>query len=112
MKKIVSTALFALFMASAIAGFSQEPKDTVKVGEGIDRTAKKVGKATAKTAKKVGNATASTASKAASKVADKTYKGKSGPAGQTIYIDKYSKYYYVDSKGRKVYLTEAELKEK
>lgn len=64
------------------------------------------------TAKKIGNKTASIAVKGAKKITDKTYKGKEGPGGQTVYIDKNDKKYYVDEKGKKVYLTPAEIHDK
>ena len=64
------------------------------------------------TAKKIGNKTASIAVKGAKKITDKTYKGKEGPGGQTVYIDKHDKKYYVDEKGKKVYLTPAEIHDK
>jgi hypothetical protein len=64
------------------------------------------------TAKKVGNKTASIASNGKSAVVDKVYKGKMGPAGQTIYIDGSSKYYYVDEKGKKVYVPKSSLQDK
>lgn len=83
-----------------------------KVGDGTERTAKKVGNGTEKTAKKVGNKTAEVASEGASKVSDKTFAGKVAPGGETVYIDKNSKYYYVNSKGRHVYVTKAQLKDK
>jgi len=112
MKKIIGLLIFASLISFANTGFAQKKKDTLKIGEGIDRTAKKVGNATASTAKKVGNGTASTASKLASKVTDKVYKDKVGPDGQKIYIDNHAKYYYVDDKGKKIYVLEAELKDK
>jgi len=65
-----------------------------------------------KGAKAVGNKTAEVASKGKSAVVDQVYKDKVGPAGQTIYIDNHSKYYWIDKKGHKNYVTEAELKQK
>jgi hypothetical protein len=73
---------------------------------------KKTGKAIGNTASKVGNKTAEIASKGASAVADQKYDKKVGPRGQTIYIDKNSAYYYVNKKGRHVYVREADLKAK
>ena len=65
------------------------------------------------TAKKVGNKTAELASKGKSSVVDEVYKNKIGPAGQSpIYIDHSSKYYYVDNKGKKVYVPKSSLKDK
>ncbi|HCN83496.1 MAG TPA: hypothetical protein DIT07_07705 [Sphingobacteriaceae bacterium] len=112
MKKLIAIAFCASLICLAGSGLAQTKKDNIKIGEGIDRTAKKAAHATASTAKKVGNGTASTASKLASKVTDKVYKDKVGPEGQKIYIDSHARYYYVDSKGRKVYMREAELKDK
>jgi len=64
-------------------------------------------------AKKVGNQTAQTTVKGKSAVVDEVYKNKMGPAGQSpIYIDHNSKYYYVDEKGKKVYVSKASLKDK
>jgi hypothetical protein len=84
----------AITVASVLAG-----NDTK--AQGIDSTAKKVG-----------HKTASIAVKGASKVTDKTYKGKEGPGGQTVYIDKQDKKYYVDEKGKKVYLKPSEIHDK
>lgn len=64
------------------------------------------------TARKIGNKTASVAVKGAMKITDKTYKGKEGPGGQTVYIDKNDKKYYVDDKGKKVYLKASEIRDK
>jgi len=98
MKKIIGMALILLFIGLAPAAQSQ--------------TVKKTTHEVKKGAKKVGNKTAELASKGKSKVVDQTYKDKVGPDGQTIYIDGDSKYYWVDKKGHKQYVTEAELKAK
>lgn len=90
------TGLFVAAITVASALFSQQ-----SMAQGIDSTAKKVG-----------NKTASIAVKGASKVTDKTYKGKVGPGGQTVYIDKHDKKYYVDEKGKKVYLKPSEIHDK
>lgn len=98
MKKIIGISLIAVCMSMAHTGEAQ----TVKKVE------HKVGHA----AKKTGQKTAELASKGKSKVWDKTYKDKVGPNGETIYIDKHSKYYWVDKKGHKQYVEETELKDK
>lgn len=98
MKKIIGMALFVLFIGLAPASQAQVVKKTT--------TSVKKG------AKKVGHKTAELASKGKSKVVDQTYKDKVGPDGQTIYIDGDSKYYWVDKKGHKQFVTEAELKPK
>ena len=74
----------------------------------VDTVIKKVGK----TGKKVGQKTASVAVKGASHITDKVYKGKEGPDGQTVYIDKMDRKYYVDDKGKKVYLKKSEIRDK
>jgi len=74
----------------------------------VDTVIKKVGN----TGKKVGHKTASVAVKGASKITDKTYKGKQGPNGETVYIDKMDRKYIVDDKGKKVYLKKSEISDK
>ena len=65
------------------------------------------------TVKKVENKTSELASKGKSAVVDEVYKNKIGPQGQApIYIDHNSKYYYVDKKGKKVYVPKSSLKDK
>ena len=64
------------------------------------------------TAKKVGNATASTAVKGTSAITDKIYRGKEGPNGETVYINKYDHKYIVNKKGKKVYLKASQIRDK
>jgi hypothetical protein len=64
------------------------------------------------TAKKVGNKTASIAVKGASTITDKTFKGKEGPNGETVYIDRKDRKYIVDGKGKKVYLKKSQIHDK
>lgn len=61
---------------------------------------------------KIGNKTAEIAVKGASTVADKKYATKAGPKGETIYINNKSQYYYVDDRGKKVYVSKSKLKNK
>ena len=105
MKKIAGIIAVSAMTLLAFPSLAQE-KTTV--GQDLKNAGKDVGKAGIK----VGNKTAEVASKGASKVADKTYKDKVGPGGETIYIDKHSKYYYVDGKGHHVYVKEDELMNK
>jgi len=63
-------------------------------------------------AKAVGHKTSEIAAKSKAAIVDKKYKGKQGPGGQTVYIDKYSHYYYVNSKGHKYYLKKSQLRNK
>ena len=99
MKKIMSICLITFFLGYASTAVAQEE----------DKSAKKEVK---KGAKKVGNKTAEVASKGKAKVTDERHKDKVGPNGETIYIDNHAKYYWVDKKGRRHYVTEAQLKNK
>ena len=100
MKKII-VLLAVIFFGLTLPAMAQ---DTSK--------AKKAELAVKKGAKKVGNKTAEVASKGKSRVTDKVYKGKVAPGGETVYIDDHSRYYWVDKKGHRQYVTEAELKNK
>lgn len=61
---------------------------------------------------KVGNKTAEIAVKGAATVADKKYDDKVGPGGQTIYIDGKSRYFYINDRGKRVYVDKKNLKDK
>jgi len=61
-------------------------------------------------AKVVGHKTSEIAAKSKAAIVDRKYDGKKGPGGQTVYIDKYSHYYYVNSKGHKYYLKKSQLR--
>ncbi|WP_143307990.1 hypothetical protein [Chitinophaga vietnamensis] len=64
------------------------------------------------TLKKIGHKTASIAVKGTSAVTDKIYKGKEGPNGETVYIDKKDRKFIVDGKGKKVYLKKSQIHDK
>ena len=87
-------------------------KTAKKVGNATAGAAKDVGNATATGAKKVGNKTSELAVKGAAAVTDKKYDGKAGPGNENVYIDGQARYYYVNKSGKKVYVTQAELKTK
>jgi hypothetical protein len=113
MKNVIKVALLAAGLFVAADTQAQVVK---KTGKAISKGAKAVGntaedgaKAVGKGAKKGARKTAEVASKGKSAVVDKKYDSKVGPQGQTIYIDKNSAYYYVNSKGRHVYVKEVNL---
>ena|ERR1700761_3104064 len=98
MKTIIKSALFAaavLFATQSMAGTIKS--DTTRVG---------------KVTRKVGHQVSNTAANTASHVVDKKYAGKCGPNGETVYINKYSHYYYIDKKGHRVYVKKDELMDK
>ena len=103
MKNILRTLALAAAVTCSTAAFAQEKKDTLKIDP--DKKIKK-------TAKTVGNKTAEVAVKGASTIVDKTYKDMVGPNGQKIYIDNKSRYYYVDERGAKIYVSKSQLKAK
>jgi len=65
-----------------------------------------------KIADTVSNRAKEAAAKSAATIVDKVYADKTGPGGETIYIDKHAKYYYINSEGEKVYITKSKMKEK
>lgn len=75
-------------------------------------TTKKVTPTLKEDAVKVGNKTAELASKGKNAITDKIYKDKEGPNGETIYINKHSKYYWIDKKGHKVPISKNKLQNK
>lgn len=101
MKKLLIIAASAAILSFSSYAAQAQERDTAS-------TSYKVKKG----ARKAGDKTAETAAKGAAKVKDKTYVDKVGPDGQTIYIDKHSKYYWINKKGAKVYVTKMELKDK
>ena len=102
MKKIFGVGLMTLFLGLATSAVAQDK----------DQDDNSVKKEVKKAAKKVTNKTAEVASKGKAKVTDERHKDKVGPNGETIYIDNHAKYYWVDKKGRRHYVTEAQLKAK
>jgi hypothetical protein len=103
MKSFFKAICFILMMGISISVIGQEKKDTLKINP--DPKIKKA-------AKKAGNKTAELAAKGAASVADQVYKDKVGPAGHKVYIDNHSRYYYINEKGRKVYIAKSRLKDK
>ncbi|HEX2607864.1 MAG TPA: hypothetical protein VHK91_10810 [Flavisolibacter sp.] len=76
------------------------------------QTVKKVTHSVKKGAKKVGNKTAEVASKGKARVADQKLDNRTGPNNETIYVDGKSRYYWIDKKGKRHFVTEASLKTK
>src|SRR5215212_3115440 len=100
MKKILAVLSIA-FLGFSFSAVAQVKEKTKQAGHEIK-----------KGATKLGNKTAEVASKGKSRVTDKVYKCKMAGGGQTIYIDDHSRYYWIDRKGHRHYVTEAQLKDK
>ncbi|MGX5820170.1 hypothetical protein ACWKWU_18375 [Chitinophaga lutea] len=62
--------------------------------------------------KKAGDKAASTAVKGVANVKDKVYKGKEAPDGSVVFIDNKDKKYYIDKKGKKIYLKPSQIRDK
>jgi len=101
MKNLIKIAICLAIIGFTENSYAQKNRDTIKVEQGIKNAADTVA-----------NKTSEIAAKGAAKITDKTYKDKVGPNGQTIYIDNQSKYYYINKKGHKVFVTKAQLKNK
>ncbi len=128
MKNLIKVALVATGIFAAAQTQAQTRDTTLgqKIDKGtraVGKAAKKVGNATAGAAKDVGNATAPGAKKVSNKTAelsvkgaaaitDKKYDGKAGPGNENVYIDGQARYYYVNKSGKKVYITQAEMRTK
>ena len=78
------------------------------IEEGAERTESDLEHA----AEETGDAISETAGKAAAEIDDRRHDTKVGPDGQTIYISDDSRYYYVDEKGKRVYVSEWQLMDK
>ena len=122
MKNLLKIALMAagvlIFAQSQAKPVSRDTtighkiKHTAKrVGHKTGEAAEKVGSTTVTTAKKVGHKTSELAAKGAATVTDKKYEGKCGPHGETVYINKDSRYFYVNKMGHRVYLKKSQLKD-
>lgn len=49
---------------------------------------------------------------AAAAITDQKLKDKVGPGGETVYVDEYNKYYYINNAGEKIIITKAQLRDK
>jgi hypothetical protein len=109
MKKIVSIGILAIFLGFAN---TSEAQAVEKTGNAVKKTSKKVWEGTKKGAKKVGNETAEVASKSKAKVTDNKSSEWVGPAGQDIFIDDGARYYWINEKGGRVFVSKDQLKPK
>lgn len=107
MKKITGIALAALLGLSAPA-LAQSKAE--KAGNGIKKGASKAWQGTKKGAKTVGNKTAEVASKGKARIVDKKSEEWTGPEGQTIFVTSDHQYYWVNGKGKRIYVSEAALR--
>jgi hypothetical protein len=74
--------------------------------------ARELDQKTENAAEKTGDEISEAAAIAAAEVKDQKHLSKVGPHGEIIFIDNNAKFYYIDKKGKKVYVTKAQLKNK
>lgn len=98
-KSILGLLTLALACTVTLTAQAQEKKKSV--GQTID-----------KTATNVGHKTAEVAVKGTSKIGDKVYKGKMAPDGTDVYINSKNRKYYVNKRGKKVYLKASQIRER
>jgi hypothetical protein len=111
---IMKKGIFAYLIAASIGVFSVNvhAQDTTSEAHGLKKGVQKTGHAIKKTAKKVGNKTSELAAKGKADVVDKVYEEKQGPNGQKIYINDNSRYYWIDKKGHRHFVSKGRLKDK
>jgi len=118
MKNSIKICLLSAVMFAATQTFAQEHKTVGKkignaakdVGHTTGAAAKDVGHATGAAAKDVGHKTSEVASKGAAAVTDKRYDGHWSTTGENVYIDEHNKYFYVDKKGHRRFITKAQMR--
>ncbi|NML22574.1 hypothetical protein HHL16_16955 [Pseudoflavitalea sp. G-6-1-2] len=98
MKKVLGISLLLIIAAFGSANAQNKAKKDTSGGKNV--------------VERVANKTAEIAVKGKATIVDKVYKDKVGPKGQTIYIDRHSKYYWVDKRGHNVYIAKSKLKPK
>ncbi|HZH36912.1 MAG TPA: hypothetical protein VEX65_06545 [Flavisolibacter sp.] len=101
MKKVFGFVLIALLGLSA-PSFAQDSK--------VENGAKKAWKGTKKGVKKAGHKTAEVTVKGVSGATNRKSDDWVGPKGQTIYVDDGNKYFWVNGRGKRIYVSESALK--
>lgn len=120
MKNSLKIMLMTAAMFAANQTFAQEHKPIGKkighaakdVGHATGSAAKDVGHATGTAATAVGHKTSEVASKGAAAVTDKRFEGHWALTGENVYIDEHNKYFYVDKKGHRQFITKAHMRTK
>ncbi len=113
MKRIIATAAFLAMIAIGAPAMAQDTTNVAKKAwKGTKKGANKAWKGTKKVGKKVGNETAEAATKVKGKVTDEKSNEWVAPNGRDIYIDDGSKYYWIDEKGKRHFVSKDQLKAK
>lgn len=107
----IATLGLVFFSFQLSAQTNKHQKDT-SLKQEVKETTRAAGREIKEGAEKAADKTAEIAVKGASTVTDKVYQDKTGPEGQTIFIDGHSKYYWVNDQGKKVYISADKLRDK
>lgn len=83
-----------------------------KAQKDVKESAKKAENGIERAAEKTGDAVSEAAAKTAAAIDDRKLDTKVGPNGQTIYVSDDGHYYYISEEGKKVVVTELQLKDK
>lgn len=87
-------------------------RESTEAKEDIERQADETGKDVERAADKSGNRVSEAAGNVAADIDDPKLENKVGPDGQTVYQSDDSRYYYVNKKGKRVYVSWSRLKDK
>jgi hypothetical protein len=93
-------------------------RETEQAAQDIEREGEKTESDFERAAERTGDAISEAASKAAAEIDDARHDTKVGPDGQTVYVtddddDKgKSRYYYINDEGKRIYVSEWQLKDK
>ena len=110
MKKIVLLAagLFLISFCPTATAQDNDRNTTQEVKQGVKKGANAVKKGVKKGAHEI----AEQASEAKSDITRTELEGKMGPNGEDIFIENDGRYYYVNDKGHKVFITDSDLRNK
>jgi hypothetical protein len=112
MKRFFATAIVLAFLSLSTSSFAQDSTSNIaqRAGHGIKKGAKKAWHGTKKGAKAVGNKTAELATEGKAKVTDKEVEGYRAPNGRKVYVDDGDKYYWINKKGGREWISKDQLK--
>ena len=87
-------------------------EDAREAGDEVSEEANEAANEVERDAQSAGDKVSEGVNDAAATIKDEKVEGKVGPGEETVYFDDDEKYYYVNDKGDKVYITKAQLKDK
>lgn len=110
MKKFFASAAVVAFLA--LGGSAAAQDSTQSTGGKVKSSAKKAWQGTKKGVRKAGNKTAELATTGKAKATDREYEGYTAPNGRKVYVDDGNKYYWINEKGKRVFVSQDQLRAK